>query len=87
MSIRWKPQCVLPNPNYTGDYWNKEPKTIHKVYDTYRELKKNLPELIEQDNDPEGLFVLRSRRGEWGEWFERWKMINGKPQIIKEGWS
>jgi len=30
--------------------------------------------------------VYRERRGEWGEWFEHWSLINGKPTIIKEGW-
>lgn len=87
MSIRWKPGCTIANPNYTGVYYSKQPKTIWKEFDTYRELKKKLPELIKQDDDPEGLFVIRSKRGEWGEWFERWKMIDGKPQIVKQGWS
>jgi hypothetical protein len=22
-----------------------------------------------------------------GEWFEKWKMIQGKPKIIKQGWQ
>ncbi len=33
------------------------------------------------------VFVTRSRRGEWGEWFEKWVLINGKPTIIKKGWQ
>jgi hypothetical protein len=86
MSLRWKPCCCLPNENYTGEYWSKQPKTKHVTYNTYAELKKDLPNLIKLDDDPEGLFVLRSRRGEWGEWFERWKMVDGKPKIIKQGW-
>ena len=84
---RFRPGCYLPNPKYTGDSWSKEPQTIWKEFKTYRELKKKLPELIKENDDPEGLFVLRTRRGEWGEWFERWKLINGKPEIIREGWS
>ena len=88
MSIRWKPGCYLPNPDFDPSAtWSKLNKINWVAYDTYRELKKDLPELIKKDNDPDGLFVLRSKRGAWGEYFERWKMINGKPTIVKEGWS
>ena len=54
---------------------------------TYRELKREIPSLLKLDEDAEGLFVVRSKRGQWGEWFERWKLENGKPTIVKEGWS
>lgn len=84
---RFRPGCYLPNPNHTGDSWSKEPKTIQKEFKTYSELKKKLPELIKENDDPEGLFVLCTRRGEWGEWFERWKLVKDKPKIIREGWS
>lgn len=88
MSIRWKPGCYLPNPDFDPcANWSKLNKENWVEYDTYRELKRDLPELIKKSDDPEGLFVLRSKRGEWGEWFERWKMIDGKPTIVKEGWS
>jgi hypothetical protein len=56
-----------------------------KPFPTYTELKKKLKELIGECPDKE-LTVFRSRRGEWGEWFEKWIMSNGKPKIIKEGW-
>ena len=32
------------------------------------------------------VFVSRSKRGEWGEWFEYWAMSNCKPVITKQGW-
>lgn len=54
---------------------------------TYAKLKKRIPDLIDLNHDPEGLFVLRSRRGEWGEWWERWKRVDGKVKIVKQGWS
>jgi hypothetical protein len=84
---QFRPGCFLPNPKYTGNSWSKETRIIWKSFKTYRELLKKLPELIEQNIDPEGLYVLRTRRGEWGEWFERWELINGKPKIIKQGWN
>jgi len=33
------------------------------------------------------VMVSRSRRGEWGEWFEYWSFnTENKPIIIKQGW-
>lgn len=56
-----------------------------KPFETYKELKSNVQELITQC--PNGvLTVFRSRRGQWGEWFEKWTILNGKPTIIKQGW-
>lgn len=52
-----------------------------KSYPTYRELLKELPSLFKMAKDGT-IHVYRSRRGEWGEWFEIW--AGGK--IIKEGW-
>jgi len=59
-----------------------------QVYaNTYRELKKAIKRCIE-DGDEDMVYVYRSRRGQWGEWFEHWKLDDdGKPGIIKEGWS
>ena len=56
-----------------------------RSYKTYRELKKDLRGAIEMSRDNE-VTVSRSRRGEWGEWFERWSIIQGKPKITKQGW-
>jgi hypothetical protein len=88
MSIRWKPFCYQPNENYSpGEYWSKQSKTKSVEYPTYAELKKDLPKLIKNCDDPEGLLVIRSKRGEWGEWTERWKMVDGKPKIIRQLWN
>jgi hypothetical protein len=63
---------------------NKSPyKTIR--YSTYRELKKNIKNHLEE-NEESIIPVSRSRRGEWGEWFENWQLIDGVPTIIKQGW-
>lgn len=71
-SIRWKPFVILD----TG-------KT--KSFDTYKELKKELPTLLKESRESQ-LRVSRSRRGEWGEWFEVWELVGGKPEIVKQGW-
>ena len=44
-----------------------------------------MPELMENSYDDE-VHVSRTKRGEWGEWFETWGISNGKPTIIKQGW-
>lgn len=57
-------------------------------FKTYAELKKALKDYILDNHIGEcEVFVTRSRRGEWGEWFEKWVKINGKPTIIKKGWQ
>lgn len=56
-----------------------------KPFKTYTELKRKLKELIQESPDGE-VFVSRSRRGEWGEWFEYWSLSNGQPVITKQGW-
>ncbi len=57
-------------------------------FKTYAELKKALKDYILDNHIGEDeVFVTRSRRGEWGEWFEKWVKINGKPTIIKKGWQ
>lgn len=55
-------------------------------YPTYQKLKSELKNLLEQS--PDGIVrVYRSRRGQWGEWFEHWQLnYQRKPVIIKQGW-
>lgn len=62
-------------------------KTEYKFYNRYRELIKDLSKLF-IEYKVKSLLVIRYRRGEWGEWFEHWEMDhNGKPTIVKSGWS
>jgi len=70
-------------------YWVKPTpsKTETHQYDTYRELKKTLKGHCEKCIEVEGVYVVRSKRGEWGEYFEYWKLDGeGKPYIDREGW-
>lgn len=59
-------------------------KTIE--YPTYQRIRSQLKNLIEGSSD--GIvYVYRSRRGEWGQWFEHWAFNHKrKPILIKEGW-
>jgi hypothetical protein len=65
----------------TANIGNKEFEFL-----TYQELKSKLKKLLEQS--PDGIVrVYRSRRGQWGEWFEHWQFnYQRKPVIIKQGW-
>lgn len=84
----FKPQITIiteeTRRDYANSYGKKSPyKTIQ--YPTYRELKKNIKRHLEE-NLESTVSVSRSKRGEWGEYFENWQLVNGKPTIVKEGW-
>lgn len=85
----FKPQVTIitneTRREYANSYGKKSPyKTIS--YPTYKELKKNLKNHLEENLEAT-ICVSRSRRGEWGEWFENWQLIDNKPQIVKQGWQ
>jgi len=77
--------------DWQNDYSRKKSKTLYAYFKTYRQLVKEIESYLLQAYCPEDedttVFVVRSRRGEWGEWCETWEMINGVPTIIKSGWS
>jgi hypothetical protein len=71
--------------NNYRNYSSKHDKAY--IYaDTYRKLKPLIKEYLPLSLEGE-ISVHRSRRGEWGEYFEVWKMVNGKPTIVREGWQ
>lgn len=83
----FKPQASYISNESIRDYRNRmrNSETINKRFNTYAELKKNLREMLNESiNDV--VSVSRSRRGEWGEWFEKWELVNGKPTITNQGW-
>jgi hypothetical protein len=56
------------------------------LYPTYRQLVADMNSIIKKSIDGVA-YVSRSRRGEWGEWFEVWQEDSfGKPAIVKQGW-
>jgi hypothetical protein len=68
---QWKPQVTV-NGQCTR-------------FNTYAEVKRKMKSLLQESNNNE-VSVSRSRRGEWGEWFEYWSLSNGQPVIKKQGW-
>ena len=68
---QWKPQVTI-NGQTTS-------------FDTYRGGLRNMKLLLERSVDNE-VCVSRSKRGQWGEWFERWQLQCGKPVLIKACW-
>lgn len=81
---------------------NEQGKTISIDYPTYRDLVKDMKQILNnflnnrhKDWDfynlgsrgrQDYVSVYRSKRGEWGQWFEHWKLVDMKPVKIKEGW-
>ena len=84
----FKPQLLYMTNQSVDDYYahRRNSKYIRETYTTYVELKKDLPRVLAETNEAY-ISVYRSRRGTWGEWFEHWALINGKPKIIKQGWQ
>jgi hypothetical protein len=97
MSVRWKPFLIDPEiecENLRRQSWEKR-KSDQVEFDTYRALLKALPEYIlksrsarchEEAVPSNEVTLFRSRRGEWGEWMEKWTLIDGKLKKFKEGW-
>jgi hypothetical protein len=59
-----------------------------ETFKTYAELKKALKDRILREHIlDEPVSVYRSRRGSWGEWYEKWSLVNDVPTIVKQGWQ
>jgi len=58
-----------------------------RVFDTYNSLLKEMRAMMHDSMD-NIISVTRTRRGEWGQWFERWQLDpdTKKPTIIKQTW-
>ena len=71
-----------------GGYGKTESKYEVKFHNRYHQLKAKLKEYCKANIEVEGVCVYRSKRGQWGEYFEYWKLdCNDKLYIEKEGWS
>jgi hypothetical protein len=76
--MNWKPHLHVIEPN--------KDVRLGYTYPTYRILLTKIKQHLAESHVNE-VRVYRSRRGEWGEWFEYWSLVNGKPKIIKQGWQ
>ena len=88
----FKPQVTYMTDSSLHDYKVERLRvtspSITKKFNTYAELKKALKDYILDNHIGEDeVFVTRSRRGEWGEWYEKWIKVNGVPKIVKKGWQ
>jgi len=86
---RFRPQVHYTTKESQRVYYNGTTKsmTIVVTFKTYRELIKKLPVILEDSIDVY-VSVYRSKRGEFGEWFEHWQLdVDRKPVIIKQGWN
>ena len=83
----FKPEVTYQSKESVDEYWrgNRKSPHIRLRFDTYAKLRRELKEMLESSDD-NTVIVFRSRRGEWGEWFENWSLVNGKPKIVKQGW-
>ena len=81
----FKPEIrVITNESYKNSKVGKS-AFVSVEYPTYKELIKNILKHLEENLEPT-VFVIRSRRGQWGEWFENWHLEGGIPKIINNGW-
>ena len=75
-------EFLMRNTKYPYDTPNH--KTVW--YKTYRKLKADLKRLM-REYSVDTVTVYRSRRGEWGEFYEKWELSGNKLYLIKSGWS
>jgi hypothetical protein len=76
--------------DWQNDYSKRKRKQVVESFPTYRELKKNMARILANAiylDEDDAVSVYRERRGEWGEWFENWSLVNGQPKIVKQGWQ
>lgn len=58
-----------------------------RVFDTYSKLRSSMRAMM-SDSVDNVLTVTRTRRGQWGEWFEHWQIDESTNKLtkVKEGW-
>jgi len=89
----FKPQVTYMTSESLHDYrrmdgYRVSSPNITKSFKNYAELKKALKDYILYNHIGKNeVSVSRSRRGEWGEYYEKWELVNGKPTITKQGWN
>jgi hypothetical protein len=88
----FKPQVTYMTDTSLHDYRVERLRVtspnVTKSFKTYAELKKALKDYILDNHiGDDAVIVSRSRRGAWGEWYEKWTKVNGVPTIIKQGWQ
>ncbi len=70
----------------TVSYTNQQGEYKNVLIPTYKEVKRKMNAFM-LDSFDENVNVFRSRRGQWGEWFENWSRVGSKAKIHKQGWQ
>jgi hypothetical protein len=88
MARAFRPTVMVEvSRNYRGEFENNVVNGhIQLQFATYKNVKRNLKRLLNASYS-NLVCVYRHRRGEWGEWFEHWSIVDGKPKIVKQGWQ
>lgn len=88
MAKAWRPFFYYVTEESRRDYRYNFAKSenIYKSFPTYRILRREIKKYLEESID-DTITVFRTRRGEWGEFYEHWQLHRGKPVIIKKGWN
>lgn len=70
-----------------ASYRDRSGKDVDETFDTYAELRKSMRRMLGESADGQ-VGVTRTRRGDWGQWFERWAIneATNKLEKIKETW-
>jgi hypothetical protein len=70
-----------------ASYRNQDGKDVDRTFKTYTALRRAMKAMM-NDSVDNIVEVTRTRRGTWGQWFERWAIneATNKLEIIKETW-
>ena len=76
----------MSRPGFWTDENHRHPDSKWIERPTFRQLKKDLPALMKEYGMDEAT-VFRSRRGEFGEWFQKFSLTTkGKLYTFNQGW-
>ena len=81
----FSPQFNISRNRNNGHLFNHNETSKCFIFKTYVELKRKM-KFIMKTYGVNDICVSRSRRGQWGEWFEYWHLIDDKPIKGREGW-
>lgn len=82
---QFRPQFSITRTQYNSHLFDYNEYHKYFVFPTYRELKQKMVSIMKEYKVDE-ICVSRSRRGEWGEWFEYWNRHGDKLVKGREGW-
>ncbi len=75
------PWAEIYSPNGAGE------STLYTtvIEPTYQKLLISIRKELKEDSSCTA-YVVRTKRGEWGQWFEKWRTCGRKIEKYEEGW-